>query len=287
MFQAIPQTPNRDRPKVTHRGQIIQQKKVYTIPRITSDVIDVVLQLLKRNPLWFKIYDIKDPTAAKFPQWIQYIVQPLFDVNRLDIPQPHQFTEQVTISQLRDLDTIKFSSFEHNELKIQSSANAKYFTVIVTFQIYDPVNNIELIKSLMYQPKTSFAFNGLKETIDTINFTWTGRNTSPKPLRNVYPDLPDDTIVGFHPSIRLLASDSPYNYTALGHTIYSYGEFGFNPTYISTTGSNEYPAISLDIIPLPDSDTSVRTLTLQSDSATSTSSTMSQENVNFLSSDEA
>lgn len=56
MFQSIPQTPLHDRPKVTHKGQIIQQKKMDTSVQITERILQRVFSLLKKNDSWYEKY---------------------------------------------------------------------------------------------------------------------------------------------------------------------------------------------------------------------------------------
>lgn len=77
MFQAIPRTPLRDRPRVTHRGQIIQQKKTNTSYIINSEVISQVFDLLKYNYSWYSKYNIHNPddlsssSSPSFPNKIE------------------------------------------------------------------------------------------------------------------------------------------------------------------------------------------------------------------------
>ena len=70
MFQAISHTPLRIRPSITHRGQVIRQKKVNTKYQITDDIIQRVLKLLKRNPSWYEKYNIHNP--ADFDSVFEY-----------------------------------------------------------------------------------------------------------------------------------------------------------------------------------------------------------------------
>lgn len=82
MFQAIPRTPLRDRPRVTHRGQIIQQKKTNTSYIINSEVISQVFDLLKYNYSWYSKYNIhnpddlspSEPSPPSFPNKIEPII---------------------------------------------------------------------------------------------------------------------------------------------------------------------------------------------------------------------
>lgn len=118
MFQAIPRTPLRDRPRVTHRGQIIQQKKTNTSYIINSEVISQVFDLLKYNYSWYSKYNIHNPndlsgSSASFPNKIEPIIS-VNDENpfpSITIPTLDHILDSptVTVSSISSSNTVRSS----------------------------------------------------------------------------------------------------------------------------------------------------------------------------------
>lgn len=101
MFQPIPQTPLKDHPKVTHRGQIIQQKKTDSFTQFYHTIIQRVFEILKRNEHWYEMLDIHNPydDFTPYPRyWIPYVFESsdgksLFPEFKLHLPHELSFTE--------------------------------------------------------------------------------------------------------------------------------------------------------------------------------------------------
>lgn len=119
MFQAIPRTPLRDRPRVTHRGQIIQQKKTNTSYIINSEVISQVFDLLKYNYSWYSKYNIHNPddlSSSSTPSF-PIKIEPIISINNenpfpsIDIPPLDHILDSptVTTSSISSSNTVRAS----------------------------------------------------------------------------------------------------------------------------------------------------------------------------------
>lgn len=158
MFQAIPRTPLRDRPRVTHRGQIIQQKKTNTSYQINSEVISQVFDLLKYNYSWYSKYNIHNPndlsssSSSSFPNKIE----PIISINgenpfpSIDIPSLDHLLDSptVTTSSISSSNTIR-SSVIYIEGQPENNNSRLIPLILTVFSFYHEQSKTLLIRCFM------------------------------------------------------------------------------------------------------------------------------------------
>lgn len=158
MFQAIPRTPLRDRPRVTHRGQIIQQKKTNTSYQINSEVISQVFDLLKYNYSWYSKYNIHNPndlsssSSSSFPNKIE----PILSINNenpfpsIDIPPLDHLLDSptVTTSSISSSNTIR-SSVIYIEGQPENNNSRLIPLILTVLSFYHEQSKTLLIRCFM------------------------------------------------------------------------------------------------------------------------------------------